>query len=71
MSGQVKFAGPVAWVSLVCMVELRWIGRFLVKMVGSGSAGQVRFSRLDLVRSVWSSWKVKSGWVVRWRWEVR
>ena len=40
----------VAWVSLVCMVELRWIGRFLVKMVGSGSAGQVRFSRLDWVR---------------------
>ena len=40
----------VAWVSLVCMVELRWIGRFLVKMVGSGSAGQVRVSRLDWVR---------------------
>ena len=34
----------------ICMVELRWIGRFLVKMVGSGSAGQVRFSRLDWVR---------------------
>ena len=31
----------VAWVSLVCMVELKWIGRFLVKMVGSGSSGQV------------------------------
>ena len=26
----------VAWVLLVCMVELRWIGRFLVKMVGLG-----------------------------------
>ena len=34
----------VAWVSLVCMVELRWISRFLVKMVGS-----VRLVRLGLV----------------------